>query len=361
MEACSVIDIFCGIGGLTHGLVQEGFNVVAGLDIDASCRYAYEQNNKASFICKKIEDVTAQEILDLYPSNQIKILVGCAPCQPFSRYQQKKGPENEKWKLLGAFTNLVAQVQPEIVSMENVPELVKFKKGTIFKKFVKRLEKEGYCVTFDLVYCPDYGIPQGRTRLVLFASKFGKVDLIAKTHTRENYKTVRDAISSLPPLKAGEKSNHDPLHKAQGLSKLNLKRIKQSVPGGSWKDWDESLITECHRKESGNHYKSVYGRMEWDEPSPTLTTQCYAYGSGRFGHPEQNRAISLREAALLQTFPPEYVFAAAGNPLYFEAIGRYIGNAVPVDIGRVIAKSIRAHLVEHPRMPHTSQQNEKQA
>jgi DNA (cytosine-5)-methyltransferase 1 len=223
------------------------------------------------------------------------------------------------------------------------------------------LEKEGYCVTFDLVYCPDYGIPQGRTRLVLFASKFGKVDLIAKTHTRENYKTVRDAISSLPPLKAGEKSNHDPLHKAQGLSKLNLKRIKQSVPGGSWKDWDESLITECHRKKSGNHYKSVYGRMEWDKPSPTLTTQCYAYGSGRFGHPEQDRAISLREAALLQTFPPEYVFAAAGNPLHFEAIGRYIGNAVPVDIGRVIAKSIRAHLMEHLRMPHISQQNEKQA
>lgn len=347
MKASSVVDMFCGIGGLTQGIVKEGFSVVAGFDIDASCRYAYEQNNNARFICKRIEDVNAHEILELYPPDHIKILVGCAPCQPFSKYRQKKGTESEKWKLLGAFSDLIVDVRPDIVSMENVPELLKFKKGEVFNNFVERLKKKGYFVTFDLVYCPDYDIPQGRTRLVLFASRFGNINLLEKTHPPKHYRTVRSAIGHLPPLEAGMSCKDDPLHKAHGMSELNLRRIKQSIPGGSWKEWDEELITQCHRKKSGTHYKSVYGRMKWDEPSPTLTTECYAYGSGRFGHPEQDRAISLREAALLQTFPPEYVFDEPGSPLHFSTIGRYIGNAVPVDLGRTIAKSIELHLEEY--------------
>lgn len=347
VKACSVIDMFCGIGGLTHGFVKESFNVIAGFDIDASCQYAYEQNNGAKFICKKIEDVKAQEILDLYPSNHVKILVGCAPCQPFSKYQQKKGTENEKWKLLDAFAGLIADVQPEIISMENVPELLKFRKGIVFANFVEKLKKNGYQVTFDLAYCPDYGIPQRRTRLVLFASKFGKISLVEKTHLPEQYKTVRDTISQLPPLEAGMSLEDDPLHRVHGMSELNLKRIRQSIPGGTWKDWDEELRAACHIKDSGIHYRSVYGRMKWDEPSPTLTTECFAFGSGRFGHPEQDRAISLREAALLQTFPFEYAFTEPLNPLYFTTIGRYIGNAVPVDLGKVIARSITRHLEEY--------------
>lgn len=344
MRDCSVIDMFCGIGGLTHGFIKENFRVIAGFDIDESCRYAYEQNNKARFISKKIEEVKAEDILELYPPDHTRILIGCAPCQPFSKYQQKQGANNEKWKLLGAFADLIVAVQPEIVSMENVPELLRFKKGEVFDNFVEKLDKVGYHVTSDLVYCPDYGIPQERTRLVLFASKFGKVRLLEKTHTPEQYRTVRSVIGNLPPLEAGASCKNDPLHRAQGISELNLRRIKQSIPGGSWHDWDEELITECHRKKSGIHYSSVYGRMRWDEPSPTLTTECFAYGSGRFGHPEQNRALSLREAALLQTFAPTYEFVEPGSPLYFTTIGRYIGNAVPVDLGRVIAKSIRIHL-----------------
>jgi len=347
MEACSVIDMFCGIGGLTHGFVKEGFNVIAGFDIDESCQFAYEQNNGAKFIPKRIEDVKTQDILDLYPPQRTKILVGCAPCQPFSKYQQKRGVENEKWKLLEIFANLIVEVQPEIVSMENVPELLRFKKGTVFSTFVERLKNVGYNVTYNLAYCPDYGVPQARTRLVLFASKFGDINLIEKTHTPAQYKTVRDVIGKLPPIEARASWKDDPLHKTHGMSSLNLKRIRQSIPGGSWKDWDEELRTTCHKKKSGTHYRSVYGRMRWDEPSPTLTTECFAYGSGRFGHPEQDRAISLREAALLQTFPPEYVFTEPGSPLYFTTIGRYIGNAVPVDLGRAIARSIASHLEEY--------------
>lgn len=346
MESCSVVDVFCGVGGLTHGFIKEQFNVVAGLDIDASCRYPYEQNNKARFICKKIEEVTAQEILELFQGVRIKVLVGCAPCQPFSLYKKKYGTKDEKWKLVEAFADLITEVQPEVVSMENVPELLKFNKGAVFNNFVQRLSNFGYFVSPYSVYCPDYGIPQKRTRLVVFASKFAYVNLIEKTHAPEQYKTVRDTIEHLPPIEAGMTCMNDPLHKAMGMLELNLKRIKQSLPNGNWKDWDEELRAACHRRESGTHYKSVYGRMSWDEPAPTLTTECYAFGSGRFGHPIQDRAISLREAALLQTFPFDYVFSEREKELYFKTVGRHIGNAVPVDLGRVIARSIANHLEE---------------
>src|SRR5882762_4756882 len=154
MNAIPVVDIFCGVGGLTHGFVKEGFNVVAGLDIDSSCGYAYEQNNGAKFLCKKIEDVEVQDILDLHPLNHIKVLVGCAPCQPFSKYRSKNGPKDEKWKLLDVFANLIAAVQPHVVSMENVPELIKFNQGTVYANFIKSLIAVEYIVTPYLVYCP---------------------------------------------------------------------------------------------------------------------------------------------------------------------------------------------------------------
>lgn len=338
----STVDMFCGAGGLTHGFVLEGLPVVAGLDSDDSCRYAYERNNGASFIHAKVEDLSADEISSLYPSGHVKVLVGCAPCQPFSSYANAKRANDDKWKLLSTFADVIEEVQPDIVSMENVPSLVTFQRGSIFAEFVARLEHH-YHVTHYIVHCPDYGIPQTRRRLVLFASRFGKLKLVDKSHTPENYHTVAQTISHLPSIAAGEVCPTDPLHRASALSELNLRRIRQSVPGGTWRDWDEDLITHCHGKQSGRTYPSVYGRMRWDEPSPTITTQCHGYGNGRFGHPEQDRAISLREAALLQTFPPNYEFVAPGSPWHFATIGRHIGNAVPVELGRVIARSIKRH------------------
>lgn len=182
---------------------------------------------------------------------------------------------------------------------------------------------------------------------MLFASKFGEIEIVAATHSPDQYRTVRDAIGHLEPLEAGQTSEKDPLHRASRLSELNLRRIRASVPGGTWRDWDDELVAGCHKKESGRGYASVYGRMQWDEPSPTITAQCYGFGNGRFGHPEQDRAISLREAALLQTFPEDYQFVPPEDPHYITVIGRLIGNAVPVDLGRVIAKSIKRHLEAH--------------
>lgn len=351
MKPCSVVDLFCGVGGITHGFINEEFDVVAGVDCDPSCRYAYEHNNTATFIERKVEELKADELNDLYPDGHLKILVGCAPCQVYSKYasrytKQQSKDDKQKWQLLSAFADMIDGVEPDIVSMENVPELLDYNDGLVYNDFVERLKPQ-YSVTPYLVYCPDYGIPQGRTRLVLFASRFGDLELLEKTHARDQYLSVRDAIGSLCSIEAGQACATDPLHRSAGLSDLNLRRIRQSVPGGTWRDWDPELVAECHKKRSGKTYASVYGRMAWDEPAPTMTTQFYGYGSGRFGHPDQDRALSLREGALLQTFPPNYRFVEPGRPVVIKTIGRQIGNAVPVDLGRIIARSIRKHMEEH--------------
>jgi len=353
MENCSVVDLFCGVGGLTHGFVAEGFSVVAGFDADESCRFAYEANNRgARFIRKRIEDVTAQEISTLYPEGHIRVLVGCAPCQPYSTYTNKVRDKDEKWRLLDRFADLICEVDPEIVSMENVPNLVTFQAGAVYDAFVDRLRQKGYHITqYPDVYCPDYGVPQRRTRLVFFASKYGEIVIAPKTHSPDEYVTVRQTIGNgkLERLDAGQVSEKDRLHKASSLSDLNLRRIKASVPGGTWRSWPKDLVAECHKRETGKWYNNIYGRMEWDELAPTITTQCYGFGNGRFGHPEQDRAISLREAALLQSFPPEYEFVEPGEPVYFKVVARHIGNAVPVALARVIARSIRLHIRKHHR------------
>jgi DNA (cytosine-5)-methyltransferase 1 len=340
MKPASVVDLFCGVGGLTHGFVKEGFNVVAGIDNDSTCEFAYVKNNGARFVPLPVEEITADEIASLYPENHAKVLVGCAPCTPFSKYTNPKS-KNDKWRLLHSFANLVRSVRPDIVSMENVPELTKHE---IYQEFLVTLKEEGYEVSPKVVYCPDYGIPQRRQRLVLLASRLGKIRLISKTHSPEQYKTVEKVIGKLEPLEAGQVSQDDPLHLACRLSELNLRRIEHTPQGGSWKDWPEELILDCHKAATGKSYGSIYGRMRWNDLAPTMTTQCYGLGNGRFGHPEQHRAISLREAALFQTFPKDYDFIDPAAKFSIHNIGRHIGNAVPVRLGVIIARSIRKHL-----------------
>jgi len=339
MQQYSVVDLFCGVGGLTHGFVREGFNVIAGIDSDASCKYAFEKNNKTQFIEADVAELSGEDITKLYPKGFLKILIGCAPCQPFSSYTNKVKEKNRnQWFLLGEFGRLIEKVQPEIVSMENVPSLAS---KDVFKDFIELLTSNNYHVTWKNVYCPDYGVPQKRWRLVLLASKLGDINLIPPTHLPEKYITVKDAIGHLPPIGAGDAHVDDPLHRASTMSSTNLKRINSSKPGGTWHDWPESLVAPCHRKRSGNSYYNVYGRMEWDKISPTITTEFTGFGNGRFGHPEQNRGLSLREGALLQTFPRNYEFFEPGTKFHLTHIARYIGNAVPVGLARAIAKSIQ--------------------
>lgn len=334
------VDLFCGVGGLTCGMQKAGIKVMAGYDIEESCRFPYEYNNHAEFVHKDIKEVTVEEVLSKYPPDtEIKVLMGCAPCQPFSSYSHKyKGNKNliQKMELLSYFGNLIEKIKPEIVSMENVPQLVH---EPVFKDFVNTLNNNGYAIDYKVVFAPEYGVPQNRKRLLLLASRIGEIKLIDPLFTKDNFPTVRDAIGKLKKLESGEVDSEDDLHRTRKLSDLNLERIKASRPGGSWKEWDEKLLPECYKKITGNTFKSVYGRLEWDKPSSTITTQFIGYGNGRFGHPEQNRALSLREGALLQTFPENYKFYD-GQISSVNKVAVQIGNAVPPKLGEVIGISI---------------------
>jgi len=342
----AVVDLFCGVGGLTQGFVKAKFNVVAGIDFDESCKFAYERNNSTNFIHGDLTKYSTKEIDNLFPTNSVKVLAGCAPCQAFSTYQQGNR-KNNKWKLLYSFGKIIEAVQPDIVSMENVPNLMKYNKGKVFDDFISVLEANNYFISHKIVDAKDYGVPQRRKRLILLASKFGEIKLIKKTHTGKRVKTVKKAIGHLPEIESGESYHKDQLHRARELSDLNLRRIRATSQGGGWKEWDDELVLDCHKKESGKSYGSVYGRMNWDEVSPTLTTQCTGYGNGRFGHPEQDRAISLREAAILQSFPKKYHFIDSKDDFKPSIIEKHIGNAVPPRLGFVIAKSIKQHLLQN--------------
>ncbi|GBU09822.1 DNA methylase [Gammaproteobacteria bacterium] len=338
------VDLFCGAGGLTHGLFLAGINVTHGIDIDEDCRHPFEINNASTFIHKSITEITSNDLIGFFnkghKNNSVRLLAGCAPCQPFSKYASTRKSTDYKWKLLAEFERLIYDTSPELITLENVPQL---RTHPIFLDFIMTLEKLNYKIWWGIVNCSDYGLPQNRRRLVLLGSKLGDIELIPATDLN-NKKTVRDAISFLPKIKAGAKNSVDPLHVSASLNQLNLKRISASKPGGNWQDWSSDLLAECHKRSSGGTYKSVYGRMEWDKPSPTMTTQCYGYGNGRFGHPEQDRAISLREAAILQAFPESYQFIKPNSRISMRKIGMLIGNAVPVTLGKIIGESFIHHM-----------------
>lgn len=339
------VDLFCGAGGLTHGLELAGVNVVLGVDLDPACAFPYEHNNKARFVQQSVEQLSAATIRDALKEGAYSLLAGCAPCQPFSRYRLGKSDSSDgRWNLLRHFQRMVEEVSPTMVTMENVPRLAEQR---VFMEFVSSLEKLGYRTSHQVVACANYGVPQQRERLVLLASKLGPIELIAPTHPAEKHITVRKAIGKLPPIRAGEADAKDSLHQACSLSPINMRRMRASKPGGSWRDWQDSLVAECHRRSSGKTYPSVYGRMVWDDPAPTMTTQFFGFGNGRFGHPEQNRAISLREGAILQSFPKTYRFVPPDRPIYRKTVGRLIGNAVPVKLGEAIGKSIVQHVAAY--------------
>ena len=340
----SAIDLFCGAGGLTWGLEKAGIDVRLGIDSDPACSYPYSTNNKALFLLKPIESVEASDLEKYFPKKNLRLLAGCAPCQTFSKYYQKAAHTDKRWRLLKEFSRLAHDLRPDFITMENVPGL---KQKNIFTTFVRDLRKMKYHVSYDIVDCKEYGIPQLRQRLVLLASTHGPIKLLTPKEARTKHVKVSDAIGTLPPLKAGEINDNDPLHRSAELSELNQRRIKASRPGGTWRDWNKELVADCHKKSTGKTYPSVYGRMCWDDPAPTITTQFFGFGNGRFGHPEQDRAISLREGAILQSFPKKYKFVAPDESIHIKTLGRLIGNAVPPRLGFIIGKAIKKHIKDN--------------
>lgn len=357
----SAVDLFCGSGGLTYGLERAGVSVAAGIDVDPDCEYPYQANTNARFVQSDIEPLAKRNpervasLFDFRPD--VKILAGCAPCQPFSALNHgTDSSSHEKWGMIDSFRLLVEDIGPDVVVMENVYQV---RNHDVYERFEESLEDAGYFVNDDedkRVYCPEFGIPQKRKRWVLLASKRGPLSLGEPPIADEaDYPTVRETIDHLPPLEAGEEHPERRIHQARTLSETNLERIRLMEPGADWRIWEEKgrrdLMLECHKKESGRSFKAPYSRVRPDEPAPTMTTQFYNYGSGRFGHYEQDRALSLLEGAMLQSFPEDYEFVPEDEEMYTKQMGRLIGNAVPPKLAELIGERILEHLEETADVP----------
>ena len=343
----SALDLFCGAGGLTNGLIKAGIGVEAGIDIDEQSAYAFRTNNPGvEFLCWDVARKKSPSIAKQFRPGAIRLLAGCAPCQPFSKLTNGSG-DHRAWDLLDNFGRFVRRIQPELVTMENVPELAG-RGNEVFQRFLKTLQSCGYWTDWRVVRCEDYGVPQARKRLVLLASRFGEIH-VPEGHCRQpsQWRTVRKAISGLPPITHGEQDPDDPLHVAVRLTPMNMKRIRATpLNGGTWKSWPKKLLLPCHTRSTGRKYGSIYGRMWWDKPGPTMTTLCTGLGNGRFGHPDQDRAISLREASLLQSFPRHYKFWPEGQKVNRKAVARMIGNAVPPALAEALGRALVAHTLK---------------
>lgn len=342
-QKISVVDFFSGCGGTSCGLRDAGMDIVLGLDHDADCGKTFQRNLKgARFITGDILELQPQYLFeDMSVPNGPLLFAGCAPCQPFTKQRTtKRGTKDERRHLLLAFGKMVEHWLPDFVLVENVPGLKSdASKSAPFSRFLALLRKHGYHFNYNTVAARDYGVPQKRQRLVLMASRHGPIQLPDATHgpvRSIEYSTVRQWISALPILSAGEQCEKDANHRTAALSEVNLKRIRHTPEGGGRESWPPSLLLKCHAKHQG--HSDVYGRLWWDKPASALTTRCLSYSNGRFGHPEQDRAISAREAACLQTFPRNWVFEGS-----LQSISRQIGNAVPP----LMAKAIGRVFIEH--------------
>ena len=350
--AVKLADFFCGCGGTSAGLQKSGMEIVLGLDFDADSAKTYKANFPlAKFIEADINSVSLPTVRNELQISERDTLVfaGCAPCQPFSKINTLKPKDDSRRKLLQRFGDFIEEFSPDYIIVENVPGLqqIDTKEGP-FKDFLNRLELLGYGGSrcrFEILQCQYFGVPQRRRRLVLVATKHGEVaPWPLKTHGPEGFvseslPTVWEFIGELPLLEAGGCCKSVPDHQCMNLSAKNLQRIIATPAEKGREAWPDDLKLECHKEHSG--HTDVYGRLRKHSPAAALTTKCISLSNGRFGHPEQNRALSIREAALLQTFPLDFQF--------FGSMGskaRQIGNAVPVSLATQIGLAI----IEHDRV-----------
>ena len=336
------VDFFCSAGGGTCGLKLAGIDVFGGIDIDESCKETYERNNNGKFLCADISSLKMESLISIFRIRRNQdnlIFVGCSPCQYFSNIKTDKTRARKTRLLLDDFQEFVAYYYPGFVIVENVPGFNK-RPDSPLEHFKSFLRSNGYCIADDIVNAMHYGVPQNRRRYVLIASRIIEPKMPAAR--KDKTVTVRDAIGSkslFPKIEAGFRDKTKFLHTSASLSPLNHKRIRYTPKdGGDRQSWPIELIPKCYKEHNG--HTDVYGRMYWDKPSPTITTRFNSYSNGRYGHPEQNRAISLREGATLQSFPSDYEFISSNQA----AIARMIGNAVPPLLAKAIGESIQSSL-----------------
>lgn len=343
----NVIDFFSGCGGTSAGLRFSGMDIALGIDQDFDAAETFRANfPEALFMLADIRKLPTRALAGLIANlgNSPLLFSACAPCQPYSKQSGTPPVRGDKRVgLLGQLLRFVKRYRPELLFIENVPKI--HDGGFLnweFERFKRAVEHLGYSIELRVINSRSYGVPQKRSRLVLIASRLGPIYFPTETHgpamSNPEYSTVRDWIEDFPAIAAGEQHGEIPNHRAAFLSDLNLIRIRSTPEGGGWKDWPIELVPECHR--SGFiGYSDVYGRMRWDAPASGLTTRCISYSNGRFGHPSQDRAISVREAASLQTFPRNFLFT--GN---LNSMAKQVGNAVPVLLAQRFGDNFRSHV-----------------
>jgi len=338
------VDFFCGAGGVTCGFSQAGIKVLGGIDIDSQFKMTYEQNNKTTFINEDVSNLKPETLKKLLPIKENEdnlIFVGCSPCQYYSNIKSDKKKSKSGRLLLDDFKDFVLYYKPGFVFIENVPGL-ETKEGSPLDSFKKSLKKIGYSFDQDILNAKYFGVPQNRRRFVLIASRVSKTIKLPKNQMVKNQiKTVKQAIGNydqFPKIKDGYKDKSDFQHSVARLSELNLERVKKTPrDGGTRITWENNdrLQLECYKTHDG-HY-DVYGRLFWDKPSPTITTRFIYTSTGRYSHPEQDRGLSLREGATLQSFPMDYKFHSSSQGV----IATMIGNAVPPKLATAIGESIK--------------------
>ncbi|UOY08306.1 DNA cytosine methyltransferase [Muricauda sp. SCSIO 64092] len=337
------VDFFCGAGGVTYGFRKAKIKVLGGIDIDPRLKETYEINNKgAQFIQADISKLSFNQLsqrLSVLPNEDDLIFIGCSPCQYFTTIQTEKEKSKKTRMLLVDFQRFVDYFRPGYIVVENVPGL-ETKKDSPLQHFKTFLTENGYSFDDRVINAVKYNVPQKRKRYLLLATRV-QSEITIPNGRNQSRLTVRNFIGDktvFKPVKAGNKDNTDFNHTVSGLKEINLKRIRKTPPDGgtrlAWKD-DPDLQLNCY-KGNDNLFYDVYGRMHWDKPAPTITTKFNSITNGRYGHPEQDRAISIREGAVLQTFPLHYKFKC--NSMGTAA--KMIGNAVPPELARWVGKTI---------------------
>ena len=335
-KKCFAIDLFSGCGGLSEGLRQAGFTVVAAIEMDEYAAKCYSMNHPETVLIQKnIRKVTSSDIKKILRGKKLHLLAGCPPCQGFStvrRLNKKRAARDPRNNLILDYLRLVKKLKPLTIMLENVMAL---KDYYLFKFLLRALEGLGYKIDCDIVNIAEYGVPQRRKRLVMVGSLLDKIEVAPATGQR---KTVRDAIGNLTSIK----KTRDPLHRITVNHTIKVQKMIRLIPhnGGSRADLPKRYELNCHTKETVG-FKDIYGRLRWDDFSSTITGGCLNPSKGRFLHPSENRVITPREAAVLQTFPANYQF-----PLNIPKgeLAALIGNALPPKFSRILAKHIINHI-----------------
>lgn len=340
----TVVDLFAGCGGGSIGFLQAGFEVLGAVEIDSDASTAYAANVGVQPLVRDIREVTGEDLLagTGVEVGELTLMFGCPPCQSFTilrRGAAETAVDGVRNILPREYSRLVEELRPRHIAFENVPGMVDDRWRHRFDELLEELDRLGYRCRWDLLDAADYGVPQRRRRLLVVGSRVVDPVLPRPSHTAAGaeglptHRTVRDAIAALRRLGPGEEDPADPLHRARRHSEIALRRLRAMPEGGGRKDLPPELQLACHQGHPGHH--DIYGRMWWDRPANTLTSGCTNVTKGRFAHPEQDRAITLREALSLQGFPADATLTG-----FTDTMARQVGNAVPPPLTAAVGRTI---------------------